>query len=102
MAGLRIAVLIVCAYGSWSGIYPPAHAQASIMNAEDATQDANIAGLNKHIDNTDANVLRQEAALNINAMAVAELQGEVRVFFAVLGLLTGTSLVIQVRAKKQA
>lgn len=96
---MRSLILAVCIYASLSGKYPPAHAQTT-MSAEDATQDANISALNKHIENTDANVLRQEAALSTNALAIAEMQGEERVFFSILGVLTSVSIVIQVKGRK--
>jgi hypothetical protein len=95
---LRSVILAVCICASLAGKYPPAFAQSG-MTPEDATQDANIAAINKHLESTDANVLRQETALNLNAMQIAELQGEERVFFGVLGVLTSISIVIQVKKK---
>jgi len=94
---LRCAILSLSICAALAGQYPPALAQST--TAEDATQDANISAINKHLEATDANVLRQETALSLNAMQVAELQGEERVFFGVLGLLTSVSIIIQVKKK---
>jgi len=100
MLALRLAILVISGIAALSGKYPPTASAQSAISAEDATQDANISSLNKHIESTDANVLRQETALNINAMAIAELQGEERVFFGILSILTGASIVIQVKGRK--
>ena len=95
----RIIALGICLYVVGSGHYPPLRAQTSSLTAEDATQDANIAAINKHMETTDANVLRQETSLSAIALAQAETQAEVRIFSAILIALIGGSITIQIATK---
>lgn len=97
---LKCAILGMCLFAAMDGKYPPVLAQQHEMSAEDATQDANITELNKHLENTDRNVSSLQSAGNSNALAIAEMQGEERVFFTILGILSGAGIVLQVKTKK--
>lgn len=96
--GLKAAILAVCLYAAMAGKYPPALAQP--MSAEDATQDADIRAIDKHLEATDKNVADLQTAGNVNALAIAEMQGEARMCFLILGTLEGASIVLHVRKKK--
>lgn len=96
---LKGAILAVCLYATFSGTHPPAVAQVQQLSAEDATQDADIRAINKHLESTDKNVADLQVAQNLNGMAVAEMQGENRVIGGVLAAMMTASIVIQVVVK---
>jgi hypothetical protein len=98
--GVKTAVLATCLYAALAGKYPPVLAQRLEISAEDATQDATIAEINKHLENTDRNLASLQNADNVNALAIAEMQGLEKACFAILAVLSGTSIVLQVKWKK--
>lgn len=96
---LRGAAVAVCVLACLSG-HPPASAQAAQISAEDAVQDSDIIAINRHLEATDARVSALSAEIDTSNQSISEMEGEQRVFFAVLGLLTSGSIFIQFRGKK--
>lgn len=96
---LKTAALLLCLALCFSGAHPPAHAQ---LSSEDAVQDTEIAGINKHLENTDRVADLQAAQLNTQAVQIGEIQTEGRIFFAILGCLVSGSIFVQVKVKKAA
>jgi hypothetical protein len=99
---IKFATLAVCLFVAFSGHYPPLAAQIlppPVLTYEDAIQDHDIAQVNKHIEATDARVQKQGESLNILANEMAGLQGEERIIGAVLSLLSGGGIILQLRKK---
>jgi hypothetical protein len=103
----RSIFLFLCLYLAVSGHYPPVLAQrpqqvpVPVLTVEDAMQDHDIAEVNKHLEATDAKVQKQWDKQNKIENDLSGLQGEERIIGAVLTLLSGSGIILQIR-KKQA
>jgi hypothetical protein len=102
--GIKIAFLIVCLVITFGGHYPPSHAQMQtvqipVVTNEDVKQDTNIDLINQHLNATDARLQREAERSDNNALDIAGMKGEERIIGAVLTLLSGVSIVLQVRRK---
>jgi hypothetical protein len=91
---LKFAALSICVVLALQG-KPPADAQAQTV------QDAEISGLNSHLSHTDGVVDADEKRLRDIELQMSEMQGEERAAFIFLSLLTGGSLVLQVKVKRK-
>lgn len=88
---LRAAALAVAIFASYVFASPVlAQSQETVLHG------AEIRDLARRANGQDAALQRMEGQEAVTAAAVSELQGEDRVFFWVLSLLTGGSLVTQV------
>lgn len=105
--GLRMIAMAFSAVLALDGRHPPAHAQDQPMQQqwmisnEDAVQDSSIASINKHLEHTDSQVDRAETRLQATESQLSEMQGEERIAFAVLTLLTGGSIAFQVKLRSE-
>jgi len=103
--GIKLSILLVCLVMAFGGHYPPAHAQTMqtvqvpVITNEDVRQDTNIDLINQHLNATDARLQRQWDISNTNALDIAGMKGEERIIGVVLSLLSGVSIVLQVRRK---
>src|ERR1700761_6367835 len=91
---LKALAIAVCAVMIFQG-HPPAVAQTQTV------QDAEISGLNSHLSHTDGVVDADEKRSRDIELQMSEMQGEERAAFIFLSLLTGGSLVLQVRIKRK-
>jgi hypothetical protein len=91
---LKFGALGICLLMALQG-KPPADAQAQTV------QDAEISGLNTHLSHTDGVVDADEKRLRDIELQMSEMQGEERAAFIFLSLLTGGSLVLQVKVKRK-
>lgn len=91
---LKALAITTCLAMAFQG-HPPAVAQAQTV------QDAQIQELNGHIAHTDGIVDADEKRLRDIELQMSEMQGEERAAFIFLSLLTGGSLVLQVRVKRK-
>jgi len=89
---LKATALVVCLVYAFQG-KPPAAAQS--------VQDHEIAELNQHLTHTDGIVDSDGKRLRDIELQIAEMQGEERAAFIILGLLTSGSIVLQIRVKKK-
>lgn len=95
LLGIRMAFLAICGGVVMSGMYPPVSAQQTTMQVitvTDAKQDKDISFLAQRIDNV-------ERVTERNALDIAGLHGEERLFGSLLTLLSGVSIVLQVKKK---
>lgn len=95
LLSFRLAFLAICGGIVMSGLYPPVDAQQTTMQVitvTDAKQDKDISFLAQRIDNV-------EKVTERNALDIAGLHGEERIFGSILTLLSGISIVIQVKKK---
>ena len=90
----HLAALILCA---WLAFGPKPAVQA--QSAEDRVQDTKIQQIDQHLSSSDATVDRLWTQVNAQGNAISEMQGEERIFFAILTLLTGGNFVFQVKRK---
>ncbi|HEX5236142.1 MAG TPA: hypothetical protein VFW25_12525 [Silvibacterium sp.] len=72
------------------------------ISSEDAVQDVNIAAIDRHLQATDARAEAEYSRVQLLDSQIAEMQGEQRVAFAVLGVLMGGSIVVQVGIRRKA
>lgn len=80
-----------------TGMYPPVDAQQTtipVITVTDAQQDKDISFLAQRIDSV-------EKVTERNALDIAGLHGEERIFGSILTLLSGLSIIIQVKKKPQ-
>jgi hypothetical protein len=89
---LKASALAVCALMVLQG-RPPMGAQT--------VQDTQIAELNGHLAHTDGIVDADEKRLRDIELQMSEMQGEARAAFLIIGLLSGGSIVLQIRVKKK-
>jgi hypothetical protein len=94
---------------AFGGNHPPAGAQQTIqvqqipvITNEDVKQDTNIDSINVHLSATDSRIQHDLELSNANSIAIAEMQGEERIFGAILGLLSSGSIILQVAGKRKS
>lgn len=104
---LKCMFVALCLGMTFGMGYPPSHAQ---MSNEDAVQDNNIVALNRHVESSDSRAEERNAELNkrIDALReetnklgkdMAEMQGENRIAYAVLGMIGTTSIAVSFKRK---
>ena len=89
---LKATALLVCLLMAFQG-HPPAAGQT--------VQDTVISELNGHLAHTDGVVDADEKRLRDIELQMSEMQGEARAAFVILGLLSGGSIVLQIRVKRK-
>ena len=87
---LKAAAVAICLAFVLQG-KPPAGAQT--------VQDTQIAELNSHLAHTDGIVDADEKRLRDIELQMSEMQGEERVAFVIIGLISAGSIVLQVKVK---
>jgi uncharacterized coiled-coil protein SlyX len=90
---LKSSALAVCALMMFVG-HPP-------MGAQTTVQETQITELNGHLAHTDGIVDADEKRLRDIELQMSEMQGEARAAFLIIGLLSGGSIVLQIRVKKK-
>lgn len=88
LVALKTMGLAVCALMAFQG-RPPVIAQT--------VQDAEINALNQHLAHTDGQIDADEKRLRDIELQVSEAQGEARMAFIILGLITSGSLILQIK-----
>jgi len=89
---LKTLALAVCLMFVFQG-KPPAKGQS--------VQDHEIAELNQHLTHTDGIVDSDGKRLRDIELQMAEMQGEERVAFLIVGALSGGSLILQIKIKRK-
>ena len=92
---------LVCLAIVFDGRNPPVHAQQvpeiSVYRMNEI--DKHLESTDKHVESTEAQMSRQWEAIQKNSIDIAGMQGEQRIIGSILALLSGVSIVIQVRKK---
>ena len=91
-AVLKISAVGICILMALQG-KPPANGQT--------VQDTEIKELNGHLEHTDVIVADGQKRLRDIELQMAEMQGEERAAFLILGLLTSGSLALQIKVRKR-
>lgn len=95
--GMNLAAVALCLWMT-AAPKPPVYAQA--VSAEDQVQNTKIEEINKHLESSDGVVDRLVTQVNAQGDALSELEGEERIFFAILTLITGGNFVFQAKGRK--
>lgn len=94
---LNIAAVAICLWLAL-GPKPTVHAQADV-GSQLAVHKERLDSIDKHLQNSDAITDRLWTTVNAQGNAISEMQGEERVFFLILTLVTGGNFYFQVRKK---
>jgi hypothetical protein len=109
---LRIGIVGICLIATFGVGYPPASAQRQVQNmpvitVEDAIQDDHIEGINKHLEADDRRADNHDATIDKIVKRIDDLEnyeskiiGGLATALAIIGLMTGCTIVIQVRQKQ--
>jgi hypothetical protein len=98
-------VFMLLVYLVFANPRPPAEAQSDAStpkNIVDALQDRSITQLNEHLRATDASVSGLQVKVDANTVQIAEMHGQETVWFALLAVMVGGSIVFQVSSNKKA
>jgi hypothetical protein len=106
LLGMKIAFVAVCLVFIFGGNHPPVYAQRNtprvqtVITTEDAMQDDHIEALNKHIENTDAQLAVLIKKSDEQENKQSSWSGGITVGFTLLGLLGTGTIVLQFKQNK--